>query len=166
LNSGLCREEARQSLVLLSCINIIDLFVRLVHLVHRVLNLVLIVLLVFVLVDHIVLLDMTLFLIDYIFLVIMIIVQFNYIFSTIILYLYSSTCSYSTYSCDQMVSGRYCVSVVLIHYLPADAPYIPGHQVVDRGCDIPVKSSIVYSPNIGLVRPSFKARLCPVLNPP
>jgi hypothetical protein len=156
--------------MLLSCINIIDLFVLFVHLVHHlvhhVLNLVLIVLLVLVLVDHIVLLDMTLFLIEYIFLVIMTIVYFGYISSIVRLYLYSSTCSYSAHSYDQRVSGRQCVSMVLIRCLLADAPYIPGHQVVDRGCDILVESSLVYSPNIGLVRPSFKARLCSVLNPP
>jgi hypothetical protein len=109
---------------------------------------------------------MTLFLIDYIFLVIMIIVCFDYISSTVRLYLCSSTCSYSTHSCDQRVSGRHCVSVVLIRCLPMDAPYIPGHQVVDRGCDIPVESFVVYFPNIGLVRPDFKARLCYVLNSP
>jgi hypothetical protein len=109
---------------------------------------------------------MTLFLIDYIFLVIMIIVYFDYISSTVRLYLYSSTCSYSAHSCDQRVSGRHFVSVVLICCLPVDAPYISGHQVVDRGCDIPVKSSIVYSLNIGLVRPGFKARLRYILNSP
>jgi hypothetical protein len=109
---------------------------------------------------------MILFLIDYIFLVIMIIVYFDYISSTVRLYLYSSTCSYSAYSCDQRVSGQHCVSVVLIRCLPMDAPYIPGPQVVDRGCDIPVESYVVQSPNIGLVRPSFKARLRSVLNPP
>jgi hypothetical protein len=124
------------------------------------------VLLVLVLVDHIVLLDMTLFLINYIFLVIMIIVYFDYISSIVKLYLYSSTCSYSAHSCDQRVSGRHCVNVVLIHYLPADAPYILRHQVVDRGCNIPVESFIVHSLNIGLVRPGFKARLRSVLNSP
>jgi hypothetical protein len=108
----------------------------------------------------------TLFLIDYIFLVIMIIVYFDYISSIVRLYLSSSTCSYSVYSCDQRVSGRHCVSVVLIRCLPADAPYIRGHQVVDHRCDIPVVSSVVHSPNIGLVRPDFRARLCSVLNPP
>jgi hypothetical protein len=109
---------------------------------------------------------MTLFLIDYIFLVIMIIIYFDYISSIVRLYLYSSTCSYSAHSCDQRVSGRHCVSVVLIHCLPAYAPYIPKHQVVDRGCDIPIESSVVHSPNIGLVRPGFKAILRSVLNPP
>jgi hypothetical protein len=63
------------------------------------------------------------------------------------------------------VSGRHCISVVLIRCLPADAPYILGDQVVDHMCDILVKSSVVYSMNIGLVRPGFKARLCYVLNP-
>jgi hypothetical protein len=109
---------------------------------------------------------MTLFLINYIFLVIMIIVYFDYISSTVRLYLYSSTCSYSAHSCDQRVSGRHCVSMVLIRCLPADAPYIPGHQVVDRRYDILVEFSIVHSPNIGLVKPGFKARLRSVLNPP
>jgi hypothetical protein len=109
---------------------------------------------------------MTLFLIDYIFLVIMIIVYFDYISSTFRLYLYSSICSYSAHSCDQRVSGRHCVSVVLIRCLPTDAPYISGYQVVDHGCDIPVESSVVHSQNIGLVRPGFKARLPSVLNPP
>jgi hypothetical protein len=109
---------------------------------------------------------MTLFLIDYIFLVIMIIVFFDYISSTVRLYLYSSTCSYSAHSCVQRVSGRHCVSVVLICCLPADAPYILGHQVVNHGCDIPIESSVVHSLNIGLVRPGFKARLRSVLNPP
>jgi hypothetical protein len=108
---------------------------------------------------------MTLFLIDYIFLVIMIIVYFDYISSTIRLYLYSSTCLYSAHSCDQRVSGRHCVSMVLIRCLPTDAPYILGHQVKDRGCDILVEFSIVHSPNIGLVRPGFKARLRSILNP-
>jgi hypothetical protein len=64
------------------------------------------------------------------------------------------------------VSGRHCVSVVLIRCLPVDAPYILGHQVVDHGCDIHVESSIVHSPNIGLVRLGFNARLRSVLNPP
>jgi hypothetical protein len=109
---------------------------------------------------------MTLFLIDYIFLVIMIIVYFDYISSIVRLYLYSSTCSYTAHSYDQRVSGQHCVSMVLIRCSPADAPYIPGHQVVDHGCDIPVESSVVHSPNIGLVRPGFKARFRSVLNLP
>jgi hypothetical protein len=96
----------------------------------------------------------------------MTIVYFDYISSTVRLCLYSSTCSYTAHSCDQRVSGRHSVSVVLLRCLPTDAPYILGHQVVDRGCDIPIESSVVHSPNIGLVRPGFKATLRSVLNPP
>ena len=58
-----------------------------------------------------------------------------------------SISSYSAHSKVHGVSGRHCVSVVLIHCLPADAPYIPGH-VVDHGCDTPVESFVVHSPNI------------------
>jgi hypothetical protein len=49
------------------------------------------------------------------------------------------------------LGGRYDVGMVLILNLPANAPYISGHQVVDHGCDIPVESYIAYSPNIGQV---------------
>ena len=59
--------------------------------------------------------------------------------------------SYSAHSEDPWVSGRHCVSVVLIRYLPVDTPYILGH-VVDHGCDTPVESFVVHSPNIGTRR--------------
>ena len=62
----------------------------------------------------------------------------------------SSISSYSARSKVQGVSGRYCVSVVLIRCLPADAPYIPGHMV-DCGCDTSIESFVVHSPNIGQV---------------
>ena len=39
----------------------------------------------------------------------------------------------------------------LFTYLPANTPYILGH-VVDRGCDTPVESFVVHSPNIGARR--------------
>jgi hypothetical protein len=48
------------------------------------------------------------------------------------------------------VSGRHCESVVLIHCLHANAPYILGH-VVDRECDTLVESFVVHSPNVGQV---------------
>jgi hypothetical protein len=64
------------------------------------------------------------------------------------------------------VSGRQCVSMVFILYLLADAPYILGQQEVDRGSDSPIESSIVHSPNIDLVGPSFKARSCSIPDPP
>jgi hypothetical protein len=38
--------------------------------------------------------------------------------------------------------------VVLIRCLLADTPNILGH-VVDHGCDTPVESFVVHSPNIG-----------------
>ena len=53
-----------------------------------------------------------------------------------------------------VISGSFAtrgVSVVLIHCLPVDTPYILGH-VVDRGCDTPVVSFVVHSPNIGARR--------------
>jgi len=51
-----------------------------------------------------------------------------------------------------------CVSVVLICCLPTDTPYILGH-VVDRGCDTPVESFEVHSPNIGIqVGSSYEER--------
>ena len=55
------------------------------------------------------------------------------------------------HSKDLWVGGQHCVSMVLICCLPADTPYIPGH-VVDHGCDTPVESFVVHSPNIGASR--------------
>ena len=53
------------------------------------------------------------------------------------------------------MSGRHCVSVVLIHCLPTDATYSLGH-VVDRECDTPVESFLVHSSNIGKVGSSYE----------
>ena len=53
------------------------------------------------------------------------------------------------------MGGRYCVSVVLRRCLPMDTPYILGH-VVDHGCDTPVESFVVHSPNIGQVGFSYE----------
>ena len=47
--------------------------------------------------------------------------------------------------------------MVLVRYLPTDAPYILGH-VVDRGCDTPVEYFVVHSPNIGQVGSSYEGR--------
>ena len=69
----------------------------------------------------------------------------------------SSISSYSARFGVHRVSGRHCVSMVLIHCLPADTPYIPGH-VVDHGCDTPVESFVVHSPNIGQVGSSYEGR--------
>jgi hypothetical protein len=92
--------------------------------------------------------DLILFFILFMFLVIMFIVYFHYTLSIARLSLCSSIRSYSAHPLNSWVSGRHCVSVVLIHCLPVDAPYIPGH-VVDRGCDTLVESFVVHSPNIG-----------------
>jgi len=51
------------------------------------------------------------------------------------------------------VSGRHCISMVLIRCLPTDAPYILDH-VVDREGDSLVESSVVHLPSVGQVGPS------------
>ena len=98
------------------------------------------------------------------FLVIMFIVYFDYMLSIVRL---SSCLCISLYSASSKVhriSGRHCVSVVLIRCLPVDTPYILGH-VVDRGCDTPVESFVVHSPNIGArrIRYDYKGRQAPFL---
>jgi hypothetical protein len=57
------------------------------------------------------------------------------------------------------LSDRGSVGVVLRLYLPMNAPYIPVHQVVDHGCDIPVKSYVAHSSNIGQAEPGYKERI-------
>jgi hypothetical protein len=100
---------------------------------------------------------MTLLFISFMFLIITFIVHFDYILSIVGLSTYSCISSYSTHSSVHGVSGRHCVSMVLIHCLPADTPYIPGH-VVDHGCDTSVESFVVQSPNIGQVGSSYEGR--------
>jgi hypothetical protein len=80
------------------------------------------------------------------FFIIMFIVYFNYILSIVGLSSYSYICSYNAHPKVPWVSGRHCVSVVLIRCLPADTPYISGH-VVDRGCDTPIDSFVVVDIN-------------------
>ena len=58
---------------------------------------------------------------------------------------------YNAHSNIHGVSGRHCVSVVLIHYLLVDTPYILGH-VVDHRCDTTIESFVVHSPTIGAHR--------------
>jgi hypothetical protein len=101
--------------------------------------------------------DLTSFLILFMFLVIMFIVYFEYMLSIARLSLYSNISLYSARSNVHGVSGQHCVSMVLIRCLPADAPYILGH-VVDRGCDTPVESFIIHSPNIGHIGSSYEGR--------
>ena len=87
----------------------------------------------------------------FMFFVIMFIVYFDYILSIASLSLCLCISSYSARSDVHGVSGRHCVSVVLIRCLPTDTPYILGH-VVDRGCDTPIESFVVHSLNIGASR--------------
>ena len=108
---------------------------------------------------------MTLILILLVFLVIMFIIYFDYILSIARLSSYSSISSYIARSGVHGVSGRHCVSVVLIRCLPTDTPYIPGH-VVDHGCVTPVESFVVQSPNIGQVASSYEGRQALFLNLP
>jgi hypothetical protein len=61
------------------------------------------------------------------------------------------------------LSGRGSVGVVLRLYLPANAPYILGHQVVDRGCDIPAESYVAHFPNIGQVEPGYKEMIALII---
>ena len=97
----------------------------------------------------------------FMFFVIMFIVYFDYIPSIVRLSSYSCICSYSAHRKDPWVGGQLCVSVVLICCLPMDTPYILGHMV-DRGCDTPIESFVVHSPNIGAcrVRLRRKNKLC------
>jgi len=101
---------------------------------------------------------MTTLFISFMFLIIMFMVYFDYILSIARLSLYLCISSYSAHSKVPWVSGRHCVSVLLIRCLPVDTPYIPGH-VVDHGCDTPVESFVVHSPNIGIqVGSSYEGR--------
>ena len=93
----------------------------------------------------------TLLFISFMFFVIMFIVYFDYMLSIASLSLCPCISSYSARSAAHGVSGRHCVSVVLICCLPVNTPYILGH-VVDHGYDTPVESFVVHSPNIGASR--------------
>jgi hypothetical protein len=100
---------------------------------------------------------MTMFFISFVFLVIMFIIYFDYMLCIARLSLCSNISSYSACSGVHRVSGRHCLSVVLIRCLRADAPYISCHAVY-RECDTPVESFVVHSPNIGQVGSSHEER--------
>ena len=89
--------------------------------------------------------------VSFMFFIIMFIVYFDYMLSIVGLSSYSCISSYSTHSKVPWVGGRHCVSVVLIHCLPVNTPYILYH-VVDHGCDTPAKSFVVHSSKIGASR--------------
>jgi hypothetical protein len=62
--------------------------------------------------------------------------------------LYSTIGSYSACSLISWVSGKHCVGVVPIPYLPTIAPYIPD-RVVDHRSESPIESFVVHLPSIG-----------------
>jgi hypothetical protein len=94
-----------------------------------------------------IILDMTLLYLI-MFSIILFLVYFDYILDIVRSELYLSIGSYSACSLILWVSGKHCVGVVPIPYLPAIAPYISDH-VVDRGSDSPVESFVVHLPSIG-----------------
>ena len=67
------------------------------------------------------------------FIIIMFIAYVDCIFSIVGVVLCLYPYLYSTHFDDQGVGGRYCVSVVLICCLLANAPYIPVHMVDREG---------------------------------
>jgi hypothetical protein len=81
-------------------------------------------------------------------------VYYDYMFSIVDLPLYSCTESYSPHLDHLLtwVNDKDSVSVVLILYLSAVAPYMLG-RVVDRGGDSTIESFVVHPPCIGLVEP-------------
>jgi hypothetical protein len=82
------------------------------------------------------------------FLVAIFIVYFCYILSIVGLSSYLCLSLYSIHPNVHRVGGKDHVSVVLICYLPANILSILSH-VIDHGCDTPVESFVVHSPNIG-----------------
>jgi hypothetical protein len=75
--------------------------------------------------------------------IILFLVYFDYMLGIIRSDLYSSIGSYSACSLISWVSGKHCVGVVPISYLPVIVPYI-SDRVVDRGSDSLVESSVVH----------------------
>jgi hypothetical protein len=94
-----------------------------------------------------IILDMTLLYL-LMFSIILFLVYFDYMFGIVRSDLYLSIGSYSACSLISWVSGKYCVGMVPIPYLPMIVPYISDH-VVDHGTDSSFESSIVHLPNIG-----------------
>ena len=79
------------------------------------------------------------------FFVIMFLVYFDYMLGVVrVIIIFIHRIAERSFLLMNRVSGRHCVSVVLICCLPADTPYIPGH-VVDYGRNTPVESFIVHS---------------------
>jgi hypothetical protein len=86
--------------------------------------------------------------------IILFLVYFDYTLGIVRSDLYSSIGSYSACSLISWVSGKHCVGVVHILYLPVIAPYIPN-RVVDHGSDSLVESFVVHLPSIGQAEHSY-----------
>ena len=72
------------------------------------------------------------------FLVIIFIVYFDYMLSIVGLSTYSCISSYSSHFGVHGVSGKHCVSMVLICCLPVNAPYILSHVVCVSLCTLAI----------------------------
>jgi hypothetical protein len=94
-----------------------------------------------------IILDMTLLYLI-MFSIILFLVYFDYMLGIVRSELYLSIGSYSACSLISWVSGKHCVGVVPIPYLPAIAPYILNH-VVDHRSDSPIESFVVHLSSIG-----------------
>ena len=76
---------------------------------------------------------------------------FGYMLSIAGLVLSLCICSYSARLDDDWIGGGCYVDMVSRWYLPANAPYMPGH-VANRRCDNNlVELYVVHSPYVGLV---------------
>jgi hypothetical protein len=94
-----------------------------------------------------IILDMTLLYLI-MFSIILFLVYFDYMLGIVQSELYLSIGSYSACSLISWVSGKHCVGVVPIPYLPTIAAYILD-RVVDRGSYSLVESFVVHLPSIG-----------------
>ena len=94
---------------------------------------------------------MTLFFIFTMFLVIMFLVYFDYMLGVVrVIIMFMHWIAKCSFLLTNGVSGRHCVSVVLIPCLPTNAPYILD-RVVDHRGDSPIESSVIHLLSIGLV---------------
>ena len=88
------------------------------------------------------------------FLVIMFLFYFDYMLGVVrVIIMFMHRIAKRSFLLTNGVSGRHCVSMVLICCLPMDAPYIPVH-VVDHKGDSLVESFVVHLPFLGLVGPN------------
>ena len=87
------------------------------------------------------------------FLVITFLVYFDYMLGVVrVIIMFMHWIAKCSFLLTNGVSGRHCVSVVLIRCSPTDAPYILNH-VVDHEGDSLVESFVVHLPFVGQVGP-------------